>query len=112
MDYGRFAVELKSTGKFIGFAGLKYLPELDEVDLGYRFIKAEWGKGYATEAAKACIDFGFNQLKLSSIIALTLPENTASIRVPEKLNFEYIDTYIEDGLLAHKYALTKQYHNS
>ena len=46
---GRFAVEIKSTGDFIGFAGLKYLEDYKEVDIGYRFISEHWGKGYATK---------------------------------------------------------------
>src|SRR5262249_8110165 len=53
--YGRWACVLKETGQVIGFAGLKYLPELDEVDLGYRLLAAYWGRGLATEASRACL---------------------------------------------------------
>lgn len=105
--YGRLAVELKSENKFIGFAGLKYLPDMDEVDLGYRFMKKYWGKGIATEAGKACLDFGFSALKLNRIIALVLPENMASVRVLEKLGFEYEKESVEEGLLARQYKKTK-----
>ena len=105
--FGRFAVELKSTGEFIGFAGLKYLDDLKEVDLGYRFMKPYWGQGLATEAAKACVDFGFNTLKLKRIIAMVLPENMGSIRVLEKLQFVYEKELIEDGLTAKCYVLIK-----
>lgn len=105
--FGRFAVELKSNGQFIGFAGLKYLDDLKEVDLGYRFMKAHWGQGLATEAAKACVNFGFNTLKLKRIIAMVLPENIGSIRVLEKLHFVYEKELVEDGLTAKCYVLTK-----
>ncbi|MFK7972445.1 MAG: GNAT family N-acetyltransferase [Bacteroidia bacterium] len=106
--YGRLAVELKSEQKFIGFAGLKYLDDLDEVDLGYRFMKAYWGKGFATEAALACLDFGFNTLSLQRIIAWVLPANTASIHVLEKVGFHYEKEVEEDGLIARQFALEKE----
>jgi ribosomal-protein-alanine N-acetyltransferase len=100
--YGRLAVTLKSTGEFIGFAGLKYLDDMDEVDLGYRFIQEVWGQGIATEACTPLIKYGFEELGLKSIIAMVLPENKASIRVLEKLNFVFdknIDADGDDALL-------------
>lgn len=104
--YGRLAVELKSEKTFIGFTGLKYLEDLKEVDLGYRFMKKYWGNGIATEAGKASINFGFEALGLDKIIAMVLPENQASIRVLEKLQFEYEKDFIEDNLLAKIYSLS------
>lgn len=101
--FGRFAVILKSENKFIGFSGLKYLPDLDEVDLGYRLMRAYWGKGYATESAKTSLEFGFHELQLSKIIALALPENTASIRIMEKLGFTFDQMIVEDGLEVMQY---------
>jgi len=86
--FGRWAAELKTSGKFIGWSGLKQI-ESDKVDLGYRFLKAEWGKGYATEAAKACLKYGFEKLALNEIIARADKENLASIKVIEKLGMEY-----------------------
>lgn len=103
--YGRLAVELKGENKFIGFAGLKYLEDLKEVDLGYRFMKKFWGQGIATEAGKACIHFGFSTLNLDRIIAMVLPNNAGSIRVLDKLHFKYEKDIIEDDLLAHIYSL-------
>lgn len=105
--FGRFAVVLKETNQFIGFAGLKFLEDMNEVDLGYRFIQKYWGKGYASEASKACIDYGFNQLNLNEIIALVLPENIGSINVLDKLGFNYEKDYEEDGLVARYYKLVK-----
>ena len=105
--YGRLAVELKGADKFIGFTGLKYLEDLEEVDLGYRFMKAYWGKGIATESGKACVKFGFETLGLDRIIAMVLPENKASIHVLDKLQFNYEKDIIEDDQLAKLYALHK-----
>lgn len=106
--FGRLAVELKEENKFIGFTGLKYLKEMDEVDLGYRFMKEYWGKGIATESARPCVNLGFEMLKLNKIIAMTFPENKGSIRVLEKLNFEYEKDIMEDNLLVKLYALIKE----
>lgn len=83
--YGRFAVELKETGEVIGFSGIKYLPEIDLPEVGYRYLKEYWGQGIGTEAARACVEFARQDLKLEKLIALIAPENIASIRVAEKL---------------------------
>ncbi len=83
--YGRFAVELKETGKVIGFCGIKYLPEIDLPEVGYRYLKEYWGRGIGTEAAKACVEFAREDLKIKKLIALIIPENIASIKVAEKL---------------------------
>jgi RimJ/RimL family protein N-acetyltransferase len=106
--FGRLAVELKGENKFIGFTGLKYLEDMDEVDLGYRFMKEYWGKGIATESAKACVNLGFNKLGLKRLIAMVLPENIGSIRVLEKLNFEFEKEIIEDNQLSKIYSLIKE----
>ncbi len=108
--FGRLAVELKGENKFIGFTGLKYLEDMDEVDLGYRFMKEYWGRGIATESGKACVNFGFNELGLKRIIAMVLPENTGSIRVLNKLKFEFEKEIIEDNQLAKVYALNREKH--
>jgi len=86
--YGRFAVELKETGKVIGFCGIKYLPEIDLPEVGYRYLKEYWGRGIGTEAAKASVEFARQDLKIKKLIALIVPENTASIRVAEKLGMK------------------------
>jgi len=106
--FGRFAVILKVTNAFIGFSGLKYLPEYDEVDLGYRFMKKYWGQGYATESCKVSIQFGFEQLKLDKIAGYALPENIGSIKVMEKLNFKFEKQFLEDDVLMDKYVLRKK----
>ena len=106
--FGRLAVELKGENKFIGFTGLKYLSDLEEVDLGFRFMKKYWGKGIATESAEASIKFGFENLGLNKIIGLVLPENIASIRVLEKSGFEYEKEIIEEMQKAKLYSVYKK----
>lgn len=91
---GRFLVFLKD-GTFIGWCGLKYFPETKEVDLGYRFLKSFWGQGFATEASAASMDYGLNVLKLDRIIAKSLPDNVASIKVLQKLKMSFIG-YLND----------------
>jgi len=83
--YGRFAVDLKESGKMIGFCGIKYIPEIELPEVGYRFLKTYWGQGIATEAARACVDFAREDLGIDKLIALIVPENIASVRVAEKL---------------------------
>lgn len=85
VGYGRWACVRKGDAEICGFCGLKYLEEIDEVDLGFRFFPDYWGKGLATEAGFACLQFGFEVIGLEYVIALVLPENRASIRVLEKV---------------------------
>jgi ribosomal-protein-alanine N-acetyltransferase len=83
--YGRWACVLKASGAVIGFAGLKYLEELREVDIGYRLLPAYWGQGLATEAGRAVLDYGRACLGLKRIVGFVDPANVASVRVLEKL---------------------------
>lgn len=105
--FGRLAVCLKLTGEFIGFAGLKYLEDMKEVDLGYRLAFDHWGKGLATEACQPILEYGFKELNLKKIIALVLPENKASIRVLEKLGFVFEKFIITEGEEAAYYIKQK-----
>jgi len=111
--FGRLATLIKETDQFIGWAGLAYLPEFDEVDLGYRFKKEFWGKGYATEASKAIVAHGFNELDLHSIIAIAFPENKASIKVMEKVGMKYLKhaPYEEGAQDAMWYQIEKTTYN-
>jgi ribosomal-protein-alanine N-acetyltransferase len=81
---GRWICELKSSGEIIGWCGLKFYEDSKLTDVGYRLFKKHWGKGYATEAAKACIAYGFSFFKLDKIVAHARKDNKASLRVLEK----------------------------
>ncbi|MEQ8519485.1 MAG: GNAT family N-acetyltransferase [Cytophagales bacterium] len=87
--FGRWATFLKDEMHFIGWAGLAYLPEFDEIDLGYRFLPNYWGKGYATEVSRAILHYGFDKLNLNRIIAIAMKENKASIKVMEKVGMKF-----------------------
>jgi ribosomal-protein-alanine N-acetyltransferase len=99
--FGRGACILKSTGQQIGFAGLKYMEELDEVDVAFRLLPAYWAQGLATEAALASVRYGFAKLGLKRIIGLAMPENLASIRVLEKTGLHYTE---EVSFLGHRFS--------
>ena len=102
--YGRWASVLKETQTIIGFCGLKYLPDLDAVDVGYRFLPQYWGRGLATEACVASLNFGFNTLGLDQIIGLVVPENAASIRVLEKAGMQSNGELSLDGTVVLRYV--------
>ena len=87
--YGRWATFLKDGMQFVGWSGLAYLPEFDEIDLGYRLLPEYWGMGIATEASRAILTYGFESLNMNKIIAIALKENIASIRVMEKIGMEF-----------------------
>jgi RimJ/RimL family protein N-acetyltransferase len=84
-----WATCLKETGELIGWVGLNYLDFqahfTPAVEIGWRLGSQYWGKGYATEAAKAVLDYGFNRLNLKELVSCTVPDNTRSRRVMEKL---------------------------
>lgn len=87
--FGLCLVVLKETGESIGMCGLIQRDQLDDVDLGYAYLPRFWGKGYAVEAAKATLEFGWQTVGLKRIVAITDPSNTPSNRVLEKLGFAF-----------------------
>ena len=84
---GRWAVIRKDNNAFIGWCGLKR--HKDYVDLGFRFLRTEWGQGFATEAALACLDLAFNTFGLKEVIGRVDENNVASVRVLEKCGMSY-----------------------
>ncbi len=96
---GRWAVIEKTSGNFIGWSGLKLIKEYENNqinfhDVGYRLHPNYWGKGYATESAKAAIEYGFNQLNLTEIIGMAHQENKASRKVLEKCGLTFIEKFM------------------
>jgi RimJ/RimL family protein N-acetyltransferase len=87
--YGRMAVIEKSTRRLVGFSGLKYLEDLREVDIGYRFLPDCWGKGYATESASVLMEQGRRAHGFRRIVGMAHPDNAASIHVLEKLGLAF-----------------------
>lgn len=86
--YTLWATELKKTGELMGFIGLNYTDWpahfTPAVEIGWRLDSQFWGKGYATEGAKASLEYGFNQCSLKEIVSFTVSDNTRSIHVMEK----------------------------
>ena len=106
--YGRWLVTEKETGNPIGWCGLKFHTDTKETDIGYRLLENAWGKGYATESAKACIDYGFNHFNLNRIIGDAMKENTASINVFKKLGMTYLKDSLLDNIESVVYELKKE----
>ena len=102
-NHGRWAVHVKPDLEFIGWCGLKTRPEMNEIDLGYRFIKTAWGKGYATESAYASLKYAFEKLEHDRIVGRALPPNIASLRVLEKIGMSYVGEEVIEGLLHKTY---------
>ena len=85
VGYGPWAVVERQSGRPLGHAGVRLLPELGETEILYMLDTPAWGRGYATEAGRAARDFSFELLKLPRLIAFAVPEDTASTHVMEKL---------------------------
>jgi RimJ/RimL family protein N-acetyltransferase len=83
--FGLLAVTERETGRLIGEAGLQHLEEGPDIEIGYTLARGAWGRGYATEAARAILRWGFAGLRLHRIVAVADPANAASLRVVEKL---------------------------
>ncbi|MFK8161584.1 MAG: GNAT family N-acetyltransferase [Lewinella sp.] len=100
-----FAAELRETKEVIGFIGLAYMPlETDFspcVEIGWRLHPDTWGKGLAPEGAKACIEFGFNELDLAEIYAYTPLANLPSRRVMEKIGMDPFTVFKHPALKEH-----------
>ena len=85
--FGRWAVVDKQSNEFIGFGGLRSL--FDTPEVVYHFSKENWGKGLATELARASLRFGFDDRGFDRIVAVAKPENRASIHVMQKLGMRF-----------------------
>ena len=97
--FGLFALEMRESGEFIGYTGLSepdFLPQImPAVEIGWRLSRRHWGKGYATEAARAAMQFGFDTLELPSIVSIFQLENDASRRIVRKLGMD-LDRLTQD----------------
>lgn len=105
--FGLWAVEVRGEIPFAGFVGLS-VPSFDAhftpcVEVGWRLSRLAWGKGYAPEAARAALRFGFEELGLSEIVSFTVPENRRSRRVMEKIGMrnDPADDFAHPKLDAH-----------
>jgi RimJ/RimL family protein N-acetyltransferase len=121
LGYGFWAAEIPGEASFIGFVGIvatdDYMPFAPAIEIGWRLAKEHWGKGFASEGARAAATFGFGELGLEQIVALTAATNTRSRRVMERLgmrrdpgeDFLYPTLAADDPIAPHVlYRLTAQ----
>lgn len=112
---GRFAAFEKESGEFIGWSGLKLntgeKEELngftDFIDIGYRFIPRFWGKGYASESAFACLDFGFKEMNYDIIYGAADVENIGSNKILQKIGLQFVNEFGFKGVDVNWYELKK-----
>jgi ribosomal-protein-alanine N-acetyltransferase len=102
---GRFATFLKEDGQFIGWTGIKFINDHIEngntnfYDYGYRLDERFWNKGYATEATKFWLEYGFNEMQIQEMNAYTHAQNGASNHILSKCGMQFIEEYTaEDGI--------------
>ena len=105
LGYGQLAITLRDSFQLIGWCGLEYLPDTNETEVGYLLSGAFWGQGYATEAAKASVQFGVNKIGLKEIIGLTDPLNIASQRVLEKSGLTFTRRQVYFGMEMFRFAV-------
>jgi ribosomal-protein-alanine N-acetyltransferase len=108
--FGMFAVIDRKEKRFIGRCGLQKLDNTDLLELGYTFVRSAWGKGYATESAKAVLQKALGEWALESVVAVAVPENTASVHVMEKLGMKYDRTETFYARSCVVYTISKKKH--
>ncbi len=111
---GRWVMEDKKTGKFIGWTGFKINEEplngqVNLLDIGYRMLESEWGKGYATESSFACMDYLCERGDHPIIYGAAVVGNDASIKIlHEKLGMRYVDSFFWDDDECYFYEITRE----
>lgn len=105
---GRWAVCSKNDDSFLGWCGLKYEPIDKTVDLGFRFYRKHWNKGYATEAGIACLKYGFEKFRIEKIIGKAYVENHASVSVLQKCGMKFVKKIIYDKRTALLYEINNE----
>ncbi len=103
--FGWWAVEPKSEEGIIGWNGLQYLPETEEVEIGFLLSKPYWGKGLATEGASEGLKYGFETLGLERIVGIVHPENIASQGVLGKLGLTFNNEAEYFGMRVYRYGI-------
>jgi len=100
--FGLWILRERTGGEPIGRAVLRHLlvDGVDEVEVGYAFYQAFWGRGLATEIATACLELGRSELHLTTIVAVTAPGNRASAHVLEKVGLVYERDFMHEGALS------------
>jgi RimJ/RimL family protein N-acetyltransferase len=90
--HGLVAIIERASGRFLGRSGLKYWRQFDETEVGWVLRADSWGHGFATEAGRACLDWGFRDLNVPYLTAMIMPDNQRSIHVAERLGMTPLRT--------------------
>ncbi len=107
---GRFAIIEKSSGIFLGWAGIKFVTEPENghvnfFDFGYRLDEEFWGKGFASEASFAWLDYGFDVMNIELMNASAQSENGASNRILQKIGMNLLEQYVSNSVQWNWYEL-------
>jgi len=105
--YGNWGVLAPGQVEIIGWAGLQFLPDTGETEVGFLLDRPFWGRGYATEVALASLRYGFEKFHFPEIIGLVHPENLASQRVIDKCRMTWVDRKEYFGIELLRYRLTR-----
>lgn len=113
LGIGRWAIIEKSTGDFVGWTGFKYIIEpvnnhINYYDLGYRLIEKYWGKGVATETAKACLAYAFEVLKLEEVYGICDVNNVGSRNILQKCGLKLTETFDYDDVPHYWFEIKKK----
>nr|WP_119967743.1 GNAT family N-acetyltransferase [Shewanella japonica] len=104
--FARWAVVHKATNQVIGFCGFKNDPRINAIDIGYRLHQDFWGKGYATEANQACIEFAKQHMDLDIVYGEVVDVNLGSVNIIKKLGMTFIRQYEDEGFTLLRYAIS------
>jgi RimJ/RimL family protein N-acetyltransferase len=105
--YGMWALELKSTGEFVGRAGFLNPEGWPGIELGWTLARPHWGRGYASESARRALAYAFDDLGRDRVISLIRPGNERSIRVAESLGEKRVGEVMLSGSLALIYEVRR-----
>jgi RimJ/RimL family protein N-acetyltransferase len=106
--FGWWALSLADSDQLLGWCGLNFLPETNEVELKYLLAEAFWGKGIATEASKASLKYALMYTEIDPIIGLVHPENIASQRVLEKVGMSLVERKHYFGMECLRYVVRRE----
>lgn len=111
LGIGRWAIIEKSSGNFVGWTGFKYIVEpvnhhVNYHDLGYRLIERYWGKGIATETAKACLKYAFEVLKLNTVYGICDVSNIGSTKILQKCGLKLTEAFNYDNVPHYWFQIT------
>jgi len=107
LGFCRWKLLEKQTEKMIGFCGVVVWRDTTYLEIGWWLAPAWWGRGLATEAARAALEDVFERVKLDRVVSIAVPANTASIRIMKKLGLQFAQEFDKDGVHLVQYALNR-----